>query len=72
MNLFKAKRIEMELTIKDVVQDIKYPTSTIESLEKGEMDFLPQPYLYYFVKQYGIYLKIKNLNDILEKYKNKF
>ena len=69
MNIFKAKRIEMELSITDVVNDIKYPTSAIKSIEKDDYSFLPQPYLYYFLKQYGTYLRIKNLDDILKKYK---
>ena len=72
MNVFKAKRIERNLSITDVVNDIKYSTSTIESIEKGDYNFLQQPYLYYFLKQYGIYQKIEDLDGILEKYKNVF
>ena len=70
MNDFKKKRIEMELTITDVVNDLKYPISTIEAIERSEYDFMPQPYLYYCVKSYGTYLKIINLDDILKSIKN--
>ena len=66
MNEFKNKRIEMGLLITDVVNDLKYPISTIEAIERGEYDFMPQPYLYYCIKSYGTYLKILNLNDILK------
>jgi cytoskeletal protein RodZ len=69
MNEFKKKRIEMELSITDVVNDLKYPTSTIEAIEKNEYNFMPQPYLYYCIKAYGTYLKILNLDDILENIK---
>ena len=69
MNKFKKKRIEMRLSITDVVNDLKYPTSTIEAIERDDYDFMPQPYLYYCVKSYGAYLKILNLDDILEKIK---
>ena len=66
MNIFKEKRIEMKLSIIDVVNDIKYPISAIEAIERGEYNFMPQPYIYYCIKSYGTYLKITNLNDILK------
>ena len=69
MNEFKKKRIEMQLSINDVVNDLKYPISTIEAIERDEYNFMPQPYLYYCVKSYGIYLKILNLDDILKNIK---
>ena len=66
MNEFKRKRIELELSITDVVNDLKYPISTIEAIERDEYNFIPQPYLYYCIKSYGTYLKILNLDDILK------
>ena len=63
------KRIEMKLSIIDVVNDLKYPTSTIEAIERSEYNFMPQPYLYYAIKSYGNYLKIQNLDDILKNIK---
>ena len=69
MNIFKLKRVEMNLSIADVVYDIKYPISVIEAIEKNDQDFLPKPYSYYCVKTYGQYLKISNLNNILKGYK---
>ena len=69
MNEFKKKRIEMKLSIIDVVNDLKYPTSTIEAIERDEYNFMQQPYLYYCVKSYGNYLKIQNLDDILKNIK---
>ena len=71
MNEIKKKRIEMKLSITDVVNDLKYPISTIESIERDEYNFIPQPYLYYCIKSYGTYLKILNLDDILKKIKKK-
>lgn len=69
MNQFKKKRIEMELSIIDVVNDLKYPISTIEAIERDEYNFMPQPYLYYCIKSYGTFLKIQNLDNILKKIK---
>lgn len=70
MNEFKKKRIELNLSIIDVVNDLKYSTSIIEAIEKDEYNFMPQPYLYYCLKSYGTYLKILNLDDILKDIKN--
>ena len=69
MNEFKKKRIEMELSITDVVNDLKYSISTIEAIEKDDYNFIPQPYLYYCIKSYGTYLKILNLDTILKNLK---
>ena len=69
MNEFKKKRIEMNLSIIDVVNDLKYPISTIEAIERNEYNFMPQPYLYYCIKSYGTYLNIINLEDILKNIK---
>ena len=69
MNEFKKKRDEMKLSIIEVVNDLKYPISTIEAIERDEYNFMPQPYLYYCIKSYGTYLKIANLNDILKNLK---
>ena len=66
MNEFKKKRIELELSIIDVVNDLKYPISTIEAIERNDFNFMPQPYLYYSIKSYGNYLKIQNLDNILK------
>ena len=69
MNEFKKKRIEMKLSIIEVVNDLKYPISTIEAIERGDYNFMLQPYSYYCVKSYGTYLKIANLSDILKNLK---
>ncbi|MDC6448071.1 helix-turn-helix domain-containing protein [Alphaproteobacteria bacterium] len=69
MNEFKKKRIEMGLSIIDVVDDLKYPIATIEAIERDEYNFIDQPYLYYCIKTYGSYLKIINLDDILKNIK---
>ena len=69
MNVFKAKRIEMCLSITDVAYEIKYPIAIIEALERNELNFLPKPYSYYCVRSYGYYLNIINLESILAKYK---
>ena len=71
MNEFKKKRVEMKLSIIEVVNDLKYPISTIEAIEKGNYNFMLQPYSYYCVKSYGTYLKIENLSDILKDLKEK-
>ena len=67
MNIFKAKRIEMKLSIEDVVKDIKYPISSIQSIENNDYNFLHKTYVYYCMKSYGKYLNISNLEDILKK-----
>ena len=69
MNEFKKKRIEMKLSIIEVVNDLKYSISTIEAIERGDYNFMLQPYSYYCVKSYGAYLKIANLSDILKNLK---
>ena len=69
MNPFKVKRIEKNLTIEEIVNEIRYPISVIEDLENDVHNFLPKPYAYYCVKSYGEYLKISNLSDIIKKYK---
>ena len=56
----------MGLSISDVVSDIKYSISTIEAIERGELDFMPNPYIYYCIKSYGTYLKIIDLDNILK------
>ena len=72
MNEFKKKRIEMKLSIIEVVNDLKYPISTIEAIERGECNFMLQPYSYYCIKSYGIYLEIENLSDILKNLEKKY
>ena len=69
MNEFKKKRIEMKLSIIEVVNDLKYPISTIEAIERGDYNFMLHPYSYYCVKSYGAYLEIANLSDILKNLK---
>ena len=69
MNEFRKKRIQMGLSIIDIVNDLNYSISTIEAIERNEYNFMPQPYLYYCMKSYGTYLKIKNLDDILKNIK---
>ena len=69
MNEFKKKRVEMKLSIIEVVNDLKYPISTIEAIKRGDYNFMLQPYSYYCVKSYGAYLKIANLSDILKNLK---
>ena len=69
MNPFKAKRIEKDLTIQNIVKEIRYPISVIEDLENDIIDFLPKPYAYYCVKSYGEFLNVENLSEIIKKYK---
>ena len=49
MNEFKKKRIEMELSIIDVVNDLKYPISTIEAIERDEYKILCHNRIYIIV-----------------------
>ena len=69
MNIFKEKRIELGLSIIEVVNEINYPISIIEAIERGELKFLSKPYLYYSVKSYGLFLKIQDLENLIIKYK---
>ena len=41
MTKFKKKKIE-NLLIAYIVNDLKYPTSTIEAIERDEYNFMPQ------------------------------
>ena len=47
MNIFKAKRIELELSIEDVVKDIKYPISSIQSIENNDYNFFYKTYVFF-------------------------
>lgn len=69
MNIFKAKRVEMKLSIDDVIKEIQHPVSVIESIERDELDFLPRPYRYYCAKTYAKFLDINNMPNVLKKYK---
>ena len=69
MNLFKLSRIEKNLSILDIVKEIRYPISVIEDIENDVPNFLPKPYAYYCVKSYGEYLGISNLIEVIKKYK---
>ena len=69
MNEFKSLRIKKNLTIDDIVKEIRYPTSVIEDIERDVKNFLPKPYAYYCLKAYGELLQITNLKKILDKYK---
>jgi len=69
MNFFKQKRIEKNLSIQDIADNINYPKSVIEAVENDFRNFLLQPYAYYCVKTYGQYLEIVNLKELIEKYK---
>ena len=69
MNFFKMKRVEKNLSIQDIVNEINYPKSVIEDIENDIVNFLPRPYAYYCAKSYGECLKISNLIDVIEKYK---
>ena len=69
MNFFKQKRIEQNLSIQDIVDNINYPISVIQAIENNSHNFLPKPYAYYCVKTYGQYLKVEDLEEIIEKYK---
>ena len=69
MNFFKKKRIEQNLSIQDIADNINYPKSVIEAIENDVCNFLPKPYAYYCVKTYGEYLKVSNLKEVITKYK---
>ena len=44
MNEFKSLRIKKNLTIDDIVKEIRYPTSVIEDIERDVKNLLPKPY----------------------------
>ena len=69
MNVFRLRRLEQNLSIEDVVNEICYPVSIIRKIEDDVENFLPKPYSYYCIKSYGEYLKISNLEELLLKYK---
>ena len=69
VNIFKQTRLDKKILISEVVEKLCYPSNVIESLEKDKIDFLPEPYNYYFAKYYAEFLKLDNIPDLLKKYR---
>lgn len=51
-------RLGNEITIEKVMQQLNFSRSTLEALEKGNLEFIQYPLNYFFTRQYGSYLKV--------------
>ena len=47
------KRTDLQLDISQVVEKLKFPTRTVEELEKGNVCFVQYPLNYFFSRQYA-------------------
>ena len=51
-------RLEKEITIEKVIEQLNFSRSTIEALEQGNIEFIQYPLNYFFTRQYADYLKV--------------
>ena len=68
-NVFKQARLQKNLLLSDVSEKICYSSYIIEAIENDKINFLPKPYNYYCAKNYAEFLNLKEIDDILLKYK---
>ena len=54
----KDTRLGNEITIEKVMQQLNFSRSTLEALEKGNLEFIQYPLNYFFTRQYASYLKV--------------
>ena len=59
MNIFKKYRIDKNLSIENVCDELKYSRRVIEALEKGETNFIETPFNYYCALNYAKFLKFQ-------------
>ena len=70
-NFFKDKRLEKNITLENVTDELCYPTYVIQALEEDKFDFLPSPYNYYCAKNYAIFLGTTLPKNLALNYKSK-
>ena len=51
-------RLENEISIEQVMDQLNFSRSTLEALEKGDLKFIQYPLNYFFTRQYANYLKV--------------
>ena len=51
-------RLENNISVEDVMQHLNYSRSTLDALEKGDLEFIQYPLNYFFTRQYASYLKV--------------
>jgi hypothetical protein len=51
-------RQEKEITLEKVMEHLNFSLSTLEALEKGNLDFIQYPLNYFFTRQYAEYLRV--------------
>ena len=51
-------RLGNKITIEQAMQQLNFSRSTLEALEKGNLEFILYPLNYFFTRQYASYLKV--------------
>lgn len=51
-------RLENNITLEQVIHQLNFSLSTLEALEKGDLEFIQYPLNYFFTRQYASYLKV--------------
>ncbi len=47
------RRTDLQIDVSQVVEKLKFPTRTVEELEKGNVSFVQYPLNYFFSRQYA-------------------
>ena len=69
MNIFKKYRIDKNLSIESVCNELKYSRRVIEALEKGETNFIETPFNYYCALNYAKFLNFTIPEEQAQKFK---
>ena len=51
-------RLKKKITLDQVMHQLNFSLSTLEALEKGDLEFISYPNNYFFTKQLASYLKV--------------
>ena len=57
LNLAKIRQ-EKGISIDEIMEHLNFSRSTLEQLEKGNLDYIIYPINFFFLKQYAEYLKV--------------
>ena len=52
-------RIENEISLEKVMENLNFSRSTLVALEEGNLDFIQYPLNYFFTRQYAQYLNVQ-------------
>ena len=53
------KRADLQIDISTIVEKLKFPTGTVQEIEKGNISFVQYPLNYFFLIQYAYLLGLK-------------